>query len=331
MMSVKYHTKLGKTADVALKLVILFLSYYFLALEINRGDAIPALRELISIEKDPQFILIFLMALLLMPLNIGLESFKWQLLIQRIESISVLSAFKATLAGMTMSFFTPNRVGEYISRGFILQHASRVDAGFYTFVCSMSQLLLTLLAGLAGGFLYLYSSSETGTVTTMVLAVCALFCASAFLLLYFKMDRTGLLLSKMIPARFRKARNKFADINIPDRKALTVTLYYSALRYAVFFTQYYLMAVFFGLPWSFSDAFTLITTAFLLTSAIPTIALSELGVRGSVMLFLWQLHPSYHSGYEIKLISAIMLLWLLNIVIPTLAGTFFVRKMKIIR
>ncbi|MFZ4707859.1 MAG: lysylphosphatidylglycerol synthase domain-containing protein, partial [Bacteroidales bacterium] len=83
----------------------------------------------------------------LMFLNWGTEAAKWKYIIARIEKVSFFQAFKAILTGITISTFTPNRVGEYFGRAFILKKAHPLDAIILTIVGSMSQLLVTVIAG----------------------------------------------------------------------------------------------------------------------------------------------------------------------------------------
>ncbi|RYF51547.1 MAG: UPF0104 family protein, partial [Cytophagaceae bacterium] len=53
---------------------------------------------------------------LLAPVNWGLEALKWQLLIRRIEPVSFAGAYRAVLAGMTLSFALPAQLGDVAGR-----------------------------------------------------------------------------------------------------------------------------------------------------------------------------------------------------------------------
>ena len=56
-----------------------------------------------------------------------------------------LNARKAVFSGITVSTFTPNRIGEYGGRVFCLEKGDRIKAVFITILCSMSQLLTTVI------------------------------------------------------------------------------------------------------------------------------------------------------------------------------------------
>jgi hypothetical protein len=68
---------------------------------------------------------------------------------------------------------------------------------------------------------------------------------------------------------------------------------------------------------------------------IPTIALTEIGVRGSVSVFLFAYYFSLMGrasiDYELGVASASTALWLVNLVIPAFAGAIFVFSLKFFR
>ena len=83
-------------------------------------------------------------------LNWFLESLKWRFLISKIEKISIKRSLRAIFSGITVSAFTPNRVGEYAGRVFCLEKADRVQAVLITVIGSMAQLVVTIVFGLIG-------------------------------------------------------------------------------------------------------------------------------------------------------------------------------------
>src|SRR5688500_3856291 len=90
------------------------------------------------------------LVLLLMFINWGIEARKWQLAVRRIQRVGFYNSLRAIFAGTTLGFFTPNRMGEYLGRMWFIREGSRLRAISLTIVCSMAQLLVTLLAGCIG-------------------------------------------------------------------------------------------------------------------------------------------------------------------------------------
>ena len=66
---------------------------------------------------------------------------------------------------------------------------------------------------------------------------------------------------------------------------------------------------------------------FLAMSIIPTIALTELGVRGSVAVYFFGFITSMHLAVVLASFS----LWAINLVIPALIGLLFVYQLKFFR
>ena len=88
--------------------------------------------------------------ILMMFLNWFLESLKWRFLISKIEKITIKRSIRAVFSGITVSAFTPNRVGEYAGRVFCLEKADRIQGVLITIIGSMAQLLTTIVFGLIG-------------------------------------------------------------------------------------------------------------------------------------------------------------------------------------
>jgi hypothetical protein len=97
------------------------------------------------------------------------------------------------------------------------------------------------------------------------------------------------------------------------------------IRYIVFTFQFYLLMIFFGVHLDYSQAMIMIAMIFYVMSLIPTMALTELGVRGAAATyFLGKLSPD-----SIAIINSTISLWLINLVVPALIGAIFVFQFKL--
>ena len=92
--------------------------------------------------------LVFILLILMMFLNWFLESLKWRFLVSKIEKISINCSIRAVFSGITVSAFTPNRVGEYAGRVFCLNDSDRIQGVLITVIGSMAQLVTTIFFGL---------------------------------------------------------------------------------------------------------------------------------------------------------------------------------------
>jgi hypothetical protein len=68
---------------------------------------------------------------------------------------------------------------------------------------------------------------------------------------------------------------------------------------------------------------------------IPTIALTELGIRGSVALYIFGLYSGQvlpvSGANSLGIFAASTLLWTINLGIPALIGTIFVFRLQFFR
>jgi uncharacterized membrane protein YbhN (UPF0104 family) len=124
-----------------------------------------------------------------------------------------------------------------------------------------------------------------------------------------------------------KKRQLFSALSTFTRKELFKILALSFLRYLVFFLQFFLVLKAVGVNISNFQEIMLIPLCFMITSCIPTLLISEIGVRGSVALFIF----GVVSDMEIEIILASILLWLINVAVPALLGVFNLKEVKILK
>ena len=97
------------------------------------------------------------------------------------------------------------------------------------------------------------------------------------------------------------------------------------MRYLAFSLQYYFLLIAFGYEGSFLLALAMILAVFLVKSVIPSITLTELGIRESVAMTIMGVFAV--SGFIA--FSSTFLLYLINIILPALVGLVFINRLKI--
>lgn len=272
-----------------------------------------------------------IVVVLLMFVNWTIEARKWQLVIGRIQPISLFQSWKAIFTGTTLAFFTPNRVGEYFGRILYVQEGKRIQAISLTIVCSMAQLLITLVAGFAG-LLYMRSvmkeaSSETTAIFWMG-AVSSITAISAVILtlFYFRLSWLVRWIEK-IP----RIEKFIAWIRVLDNFNATILLRLlslSLVRYIVFMAQYYLLFAVFDVVLTPVQVFTSIGVVFLVLAIVPTIAIiTDLGVRWKASIELVQ----FFSNNVVGVLATSLSIWVINLVIPALIGSLLILSIRIFR
>ncbi|MFM2145559.1 MAG: hypothetical protein RL732_395 [Bacteroidota bacterium] len=269
---------------------------------------------------------------LLMMVNWGIEALKWQLAIRLVQSVSWSRSYKAILAGTTLAFFTPNRMGEYLGRIFYLDEQHRIKAISLTIVGSMAQIIITFLFGTAGLLVVHGRLMQVYAVNPMMeLGFNAFFYGMGavllvFLVFYFRFSWLARWLGRLPLANKFKA--SWEILAAFPAGALLQLLLLSLIRYLVFIIQYYLLFRLFDVqldPW---QAFWSMSVVFLVMAIIPTIALfTDLGVRWKTSISVLQLF----SPNIVGILATSLLIWIINLVIPALLGSLLILKIRIFK
>jgi len=102
-------------------------------------------------------------------------------------------------------------------------------------------------------------------------------------------------------------------------------------RYFIFSTQFFLLLRAFDLDIPFFDAFTLISMTYFVMTAIPTVALVDIGIRGSVAIYFIGSYFPDNTLVATRILSATTLVWILNLALPALLGLLFINRLTVLR
>ncbi|MFH0895064.1 MAG: lysylphosphatidylglycerol synthase domain-containing protein [Bacteroidota bacterium] len=282
-----------------------------------------------DIGKDEDFTKIIFLVLILMLVNWGIEALKWKLLIKKIERITFGKAVLAVLSGLALGVLTPNRIGEFLGRIMSVEKSDRRQAFAASVAGSFSQLLITLLFG-AFAMIWYFSvfSSSAGEINAIVLyslIFSFVICALLVLLMYFNL---GALHRSNPTKKWSQKINKFTQaFTFYNRWELLLVLVLSMIRYVVFSFQFYLLLNFFGCDLKFEVAMQFIAIIYFVVALIPTVALTEIGVKGSAAVFFL----SAYTGNEAGILAASFSIWLINLAIPASIGAILLYRVKIFK
>ncbi|MCD4772994.1 MAG: flippase-like domain-containing protein [Bacteroidales bacterium] len=333
-------TKIRKTYNYLIRFVIIIATYYFVYREIfykkDLAEVFDLFKELFT---STGFVFQLFIIFLLMFVNLGLESWKWKYLIKKIESIPFFTSYQGVLTGISVSAFTPNRVGDYFGRVFILKKANHWEGILITIIGSMSQLITTLLLGsIAVLFFvpeffdiseYFYGYFYYGLIAIVIII------DFFILLFYFNVSILTTFLQKFTRKKWKKFREHLSVFSLYSQKELLIVLLISIFRYLVFSFQFYLLLRLFSVSIPIYYSFVLVSVIYFVMAVIPTITLAELGIRGSVSIYFiglfFEKYDFLSNQIDIGIFSASSTLWLINIIIPAIVGTVFVCRLKFFR
>ena len=248
---------------------------------------------------------IFAIAIILVVPNWLLESVKWLYALLPIQSITLKTAIVGVLKGIPPSTFTPNRIGETVGRPTVLLPQHRIEGGFATLYCGISQMpIMLILMAIA-----LYTKPFYGILALIGAAIVAalFYNPNIFVPIFKKFKRTQKLANKL---------EFFSRYTATQQHTLLII---SAVRYLVYCTQNYLILNALGINIGIIDGYLAIFLIYGIISFVPRPALAELGVRCSVATLVL----SQYTPTPLLPAAASALLWIINILIPCIIGTFF--------
>lgn len=309
-----------------IKVVIAVVALVFIYREVQLKDQDTDLSYGISVLAENLHVLIALISMMM--LNWGLEAAKWRILVKPIEQISLWKSMKAIFSGITIALFTPNRVGEYGGRVFHLNKADRIDAVLLTIVGSYAQLVVTLVTGILATIFYLPTYVGLGPVSPMQYNLIGLLMFGLAVLLIVLFLNTRLLTTIInwlpIPEKYRHYANVF---EYHSSVTLWKVFLASLGRYVVFTFQFFLLLQLFEVQIDYLNAMMMISMTYFVMTAVPTIAITELGVRGSMAVyFLGMLSTNVKSIF-----MASSMLWLINLAVPAIIGVLFIFQLRFFR
>lgn len=304
------------------KLLILIASYSFLAYKLltfhQYGDLVMQWRQM-------PFSHIWWLAgvLLLLPFNWLLEALKWKILTSRVQKITVISSIKAVLSGISTGFFTPNRVGEMVGRIAFLYPSNRKPGITMSLVNSLTQNIVMAVCGIPACILFFSVTAgklQPDVVQFIIIVISGILMTG---ILYLTLPQWIQLLEK---SRFSGKIKPFADcLSGYDLKDLLKIMSVSFIRYIVFCVQFYFMLRFFSIdltPW---QALIAIPTSYLFVTFTPSIAFSEAAIRSSYAVLI----IGTFSGQVVNIALAGVCIWVINFVIPMLAGSVVMVRNKV--
>ncbi len=337
MSPYKLLPKLTKTSNILIRVAIVVVVYVYIYYQVfYKRDIHVTLGLLDDMIENKRFIPLFVSASLMMMVNLFIEAKKWQYLVSLKERVSSFTAIKAVFTGLSVSIFTPNRVGEFFGRIFFLEKTKPIEGIFMTVIGSVSQLLVTIVVGCISLAFFLpvyYAPTDFQTELLMgALYVLGFLANIIFLGLYLNISFITELSRKVFKPEWKHWNHYIEIFSAYKSMELLKVFGMSLLRYMVFSTQFYLFLRAFDVPMTVGEALMLIPVIYLVTTSIPTIALSELGVRGSVSVFLIGLFMAGHfseiGDLQLRVFAASTCIWLINIALPALIGTLFVFHLR---
>lgn len=310
---------LKKTLFISIKILIGVLSFGIIY---NRLTQIPGLKlQLVNWLNDFSLYPILLLSICLMPVNWGIESYKWKLTTQQVESISYKTALKSIFSGICAGNLAPGRAIEFLAKIVFFKIENRPRITILHFINGMFQMLITVTCGLSA-VLYKFSSSSASNMMIYFIVsggvlLIILFCLAIANVSYIQKKLRFISWFKQL---------EHAD-DLSFSKSLIIKLIsLSVIRYLVFTFQFYLIYHALCPQTTLINAFTAIAAYFMLTSIIPMISYIEPAIRAAIALFVF----NTAADNSVSVVLASTIVWIINVVIPSIIGYIIIFREKIV-
>jgi len=311
-----------KTVSFVLKAAIVVFAFWFIYHKLVANENLREFGKLIEQIPKSEIVIVLSVVFLLMFLNWGLEAAKWQRLISQVERITLWRAIESVFCGLTWAVFTPNRIGEYGGRVFFLSPKRRIIGVVAMAVGNIGQMVLTNVFGAVALSIFIYRFVGIDYRLFYALVVLSLMFCLFFIVFYFNIRwLNGILLSVRFTRRYKKFYSILARYK--KRELLNILLFCLA-RYAVFSTQYFILFHWLIPEIHYLDILMMVSILFFVQSTLPSLDLFDIGVRSVTASYFF----SSVTTQDVAVIACTASIWLVNIIIPAILGTYFVSKLN---
>lgn len=272
------------------------------------------------------------LVVLLMLATWFIEALKWQALVKPVQKISLKHAIRDVYAGQALSVSSINGLGDMAGKSIYLDEGNRLRGMAQSMVGSWAQFLVNVSMGL---FSLIYFRIVMAHATQLpdglsiwqlnlliLLIAVPIFVLS---LLYFRLAKLVIWLNSI--SWMKRYRFLVEKLSLLDTPILTKILFFSAARYVVSLVQYMLLLQVLGVGMALPLALAVTGTFLLAITAIPTIALAELGIRGQLSLYLF----GFFSANTLGIIATVTGIWLINQIAPAVIGGIGLLSIRLFR
>jgi hypothetical protein len=268
-----------------------------------------------------------ILAVGLLPVNVGLETFRFHRLLRSAVTErppSFATTAVAVVGAYPLGLLTPGRLGDYAGRALYLRGTPVSTTAALTFLERTATLACCILAGTVA-LPFWIASREVGDLWTWLVPA-GLVAGTVLAALVLRPSLAERAIGAALP--FRRLRPAIAALGSLPRAEVRRLFALSALRYAVFSLQFVLLLRAFAGEAIWSPAGWLaaaggVTLVFFAKSAVPGVTLGDLGVReGAAVYFL-------ASFGEAAAFNASLGLFAINLLVPALVGLSLVARLRV--
>ena len=260
-------------------------------------------------------VVLLLVQLFLWSANIGLESLRWRYLLAPFSGYGFRDSVKMVFTAFSAGSFTPMKLGEHGGRLIFLKSDDRATGMLASVYGSyLNSFVILLLAAfvlppaLSEGLFF--PDMLTGMNEAFYYPAAAVILALSIVLLR---GLTAAVKKNLRNTRWAVKKEFFLNLRF---KRAAVLFLLTLLRVVVYNLQLWVWFRFFNIDCPADVFFILSPLYFAAITLVPGMLLLDLGIRGSVGLFVF----AFCSSPELLLVS-LFALWIVNVAIPVAGGS----------
>lgn len=246
--------------------------------------------------------------------NWFLEILKWKKLASFCKKTNFKEAAIQSLASLTASLITPNRIGEYGAKALYFEKYLRIKIIGLNIIGNFYQLMATLFFGIIGFTYFVIQQQITVHLNRVFEYFILIFFVVSFLFL-------GIKYVDFKISYVRKIRNFIKKIPL---KLTIKVISFSFIRFLIFSHQFYFLLVFFHPDILYLEAISSISAVYLIASITPFLSVFDFVLKGSIAIWIF----SFFNINPPTIVLITTLMWVLNFVIPAIIGSYFVITFK---
>jgi hypothetical protein len=287
------------------KIIVIAAAFYFIYNQLFNNNKViwsdfeNKIREQFSIST-------IVLLLVISVLNRYLEILKWKNLVSFIKPISTYESAKQVLAALTTGIVTPNGIGEYAGKALFFEKINTKKIVLLNFICNGIQMVFTVSFGLVGLFILQYYDLAISILGAGLVI---------FMVVYF---------TKNIKIKNYSISTLVEKTNEIPKTVHQKNIALGFLRYFVFSHQYYILFLVLNVNIPYITLISTIAIVYFLASSLPSFQMFDFAVKGSVALLFF----AKYNINEWIIFFASTVMWLLNVVLPVIIGSFFVLNLK---
>jgi hypothetical protein len=314
--------KLNKNIIYLLKVVFGVAIIYLIYKSIYSEKNLENLKNITHKINSETYLLIGIVFLLQF-VNWTIEAIKFKYILKKEIEISLKDSVKSVYIGNATSLFTPDRIGNFIGRFLYFKKIKKTLITSSTLLGNFAQLITTFSFALLSSILIMNAKTSISLplINHNIVLIFIVLLLSSFMYLFFNPKYYLKLIYKIKWIRkYKESINYLQNFN---KKESIIILLYSYLRYLIFILQFYLLLNAFGLTISILDTLIFSGLLYLFTTLIPSPFMGNLGTREYISIMLL----SSYKYPEIVLLASLSI-WIINIAIPSLIGSYFLLKLN---